>query len=199
MQKQSITFSDKFQVVALIINIGVIVGLAIWNIQQEERLAKLEYNELAPRIAVYREVMLDLKSYSATYNWIIRNNGRTAAQNIVVSIFSNAEFPFQDCGLGIPFDNSGKRVVNNYILFESLTLPPGGTISVACSTKSGVVMSFMEKHKVFPNTVPSMNCFQQAASYDSEILFLLPNLGITANNVDSSRIYCVEELRDAYE
>ena len=195
MQKQNPTFKDSFQIIALVVNIVVVIGLAIWNIGQEERLSKLEYDELAPRIVTYREVTLNLDIDYAFYTWIIRNNGRTAAENIVISIYSHPEFPFGDCSLDVPFDNIQKRVSGDYKLFEGITLSPQGTILASCATKTGVVLAFMEKYKTFPDKMPSLNC-SQAGAYDFDTLILLPNLGITANNVEPSRISCVEDAKD---
>lgn len=198
MKNEKATLGDKIQIIALGANILVLVGLAIWNIIQEERLVKLEYDELAPRMVIYREVNPNLEFDYASYYWTIRNNGRLAAENVVISIYSNVEFSFQDCSLGVPFDNVPKRVSGDYILFEGFELSPQGTVSVFCSTKSGLLMAFMQKHKVFPEKIPSLNCVQ-SATYDFETVYLLPNLGITANNVEPSRISCVEAIEDLHK
>lgn len=196
---QKIALSDKLQITALAINVLLVIFFAIWNISQEERIAKLEYDELAPRVVIYREVKLDTSNDRALYNWVIRNNGRIAAENVILDIFSNAAFPFEDCTLGIPFDAAPKRVSGEHIIFENVTLPPQGTISAFCQTKTDLLKGFIETHKVSPEAVPSLNC-EKAAAYDSNLLFLLPNLGISANNLEPSRIvYCVESLSDVYK
>jgi hypothetical protein len=195
MQKQKTTFRDSFQIIALVVNIMVVIGLASWNVGQEERLSKLEYEELAPRIVTYREVTLNYDFDYAFYSWVIRNNGRTAAENIVMTIYSHSEFPFEDCKLAVPFDNTQKRVSGEYILFEGITLPPQDAILATCSTKTRVLSAFMEKHKISPDKIPGLNCFQ-ARAYDFDTLILLPNLEIIANNVEPSRTSCVEDATD---
>ncbi|MBI4762814.1 MAG: hypothetical protein ACOYYF_16020 [Chloroflexota bacterium] len=197
MKNTKTTLGDKIQIITLLANFMLTIGLTIWNVRQSERIAKLEYDELAPRIVIHRKVTPNLELDFAIYSWLIRNNGRTAAENVVISVYSNSEFSFRDCSLGVPFDNIPKRVSGDYILFEGLTLSPQGTVSVSCSTNSGL-MAFMEKHKVFPETIPSLNCAQSGA-YDFNLVYILPNLGITANNLDPSKISCVEEMSDLYK
>jgi hypothetical protein len=200
MLKHKVTFYEKLQIIGFAINVLVLIALAAWNIYHEERLAKLEYDELAPRIVIYREVKLDAQSDNAFYLWVIRNNGRIAAENVILTIFSNSEFLFEDCALGVPFDNIPKRVAGDHLIFENITLSPQGTISVSCKTKPGSVKAFIEKHKVSPDVVPSLNCKQAVAAYDVAMLLLLPNLGVIGNNVEPSRItYCVANLSDVYK
>ena len=196
MKSTKTVVGDKTQIIA-IANILLTLGLTIWNVYQNERIAKLEYDELAPRIVIHRKVISNLELDFAIYSWSIRNNGRSAAENVVISVYSNSEFSFNDCNLGIPFDNIPKRISGDYILFEGLTLSPQGTVSVSCSTNSGL-MAFMEKHKVFPETIPSLNCVQ-SRDYDFDLVYLLPNLGVTANNLEPSKISCVEEINDLYK
>jgi hypothetical protein len=200
MLKHKVTFYEKIQIIGFAMNIFVLIVLAVWNNYYNERLSKLEYDELAPRIVIYREVKLDSQSDNAFYLWVIRNNGRIAAENVILTIFSNSEFPFEDCTLGVPFDDIPKRVARDHLLFENITLSPQGTISVSCNTKAGSVKAFIQKYKVSPDAVPSSNCEQAVAAYDIATLLLLPNLGVMGNNVEPSRVtYCVESLPDVYK
>jgi hypothetical protein len=195
MQIKGITFSDIFQIIALLVNIVIVIALAVWNIGQEERLSKLEYDEFAPRIAVYRDVILNLELDYAFYSWAIRNNGRTSAENVVLSAYANAEFPFDYCSLGVPFDNVQERISGDYVIFEDITLSPQGMITVSCRTKLGSLLAFMEKYKVSPDVIPNWNC-PQAGAYDFNILRLSPNLEVIASNLEPSRISCIEDMED---
>ncbi len=188
--------SDKIQVVAIIINVVLVVAVGYWNYLQEDRLSKLEYDEFAPKIKIYRSVDLDLKLDFALYNWIVRNNGRTSAEDVTISIFSNEEFKFGECNLAVPFDTAKKRLAGNYILFENISLPPQGTINIFCVTKHGSLLSFLEKYKVFPDKIPCLNCEPPA---DFDIAYLLPNLGITGKNLETARVQCVQDQSEVFK
>lgn len=199
MKRIKLTSSDTITIISLAINSFLIVFIAYWSFKVDERISKLEYDELAPKIAIRRKVKLDLIYNDVIYEWTIRNNGRKLAENVTIALFSTSELPLETCILGVPYDAIAPRIndmllIQKHIIFENIQLPPEGTISVFCNSTPGSLTNFAIKHNILPDKVLGLHCLNSNDQLTYEISYSLPDLGITGNNIEQQRVnYCITD------
>jgi predicted transport protein len=198
LPKINISLSDRIA----LLSSAVVIGLGIWNIKLENRLARIEMNEFDPRLSVWTNVKADLNDDSTGYIWYVTNLGRKAAEDVYIAVHTSENLPLicvvGDRGITIPPIEEElpepelpyARTIHTY---SNISIFAQDFTVVICQSKSGSRSEFWDKYGVYPDHFSSSyNCLGFDKEHPS---YQLPYLHIRGRNVEGTKIdYCGGEF-----
>ena len=171
MKSKKIAVADRISIIALIVNSVVAVGLAFWNIRITDRLARLEYEDYAPRVRISRVSWANEGNYYLTLS--LQNIGLKDVENLHLVIDSYILYPLRSCRVRLAHNvepQNTNDVSRVFVLYTFQRISPSETIVIDCSSPS--IIAYYNGKDYSPFTVEDEKClpkFPEHPEYSSAI------------------------------